>query len=110
MPENEEHLTYLLEDMCDLTSQIQEEMSHHLIQHDSVRKQVEKDNNGSENVAIEKMNRAILACVSQMPLATLNSVNLIMMIIAHHSKITGDPTMSRILNEIGSRNSNTAEL
>lgn len=104
MPKNEEHLTLLLEGMCVLTCQLQEEMSHQLIQNDAVREQVKKDNDGSENIAIEKMNRAMLGVISQMPLASLNSVNLIMNIIAHHSKITGDPTMSRILKKIGSEN------
>ena len=105
MTENEESLTALLEAMSELTSDIQGDISYHLIKHKQVFDQVDKDNNGPENIMMEKMNRATLGFVSQMPLATLNSVNLFMNLLAYHSEITGDQTLVNILRKIRLNNS-----
>ena len=100
MTKNEESLTALLKAMSELTSDIQGD------KHKQVFDQVEKDNDGPENIMMDKMNRATLGFISQMPLATLNSVNLFMNLIAHHSEITGDKTLVNILRKIQLNNSN----
>ena len=105
MTKNEESHTARLEEMSELTSDIKGDISYHLIKHKQVFDQLEKDNNGTENIMMEKMNKATLGFVSQMPLATLNSVNLFMNLLAYHSEITGDQTLVNILRKIQLNNS-----
>lgn len=94
-------LRELLQNMTILTGEIQAQMSCVLLENKSVRKKVEKLSNQSENDAIEMINNAMYGFISAMPIASLNFTNIFMNTIAHHSKMTGDPTMMDMLQEIG---------
>ena len=59
MTKNEESLTALLKAMSELTSDIQGDISYHLIKHKQVFDQVEKDNDGPENIMMDKMNKCL---------------------------------------------------
>jgi len=101
--EKKQVLRELLENMTILTGEIQAQMSCVLLENESIRKKVEALSNQSENDSIEIINNAMYGFISAMPIASLNLTNIFMNVIAHHSKMTGDPTMIGMLKEIGDR-------
>tara|TARA_R110002074_G_scaffold24141_3_gene72206 strand:+ start:599 stop:937 length:339 start_codon:yes stop_codon:yes gene_type:complete len=106
MTENEENLTSLLEDMCDLTIQIQSEINIHLLKDDKMKAKIDERSKEDENKIMKRMNSAIYGFIAAMPLASANYTNLFMQVIAHHSKITGDPTLKNALIRISEKRQN----
>ena len=85
------------------TSVIQLEMSKVLVTHDEAKRRLEAQLKLPDAAQMETLQTAVHQFISFQPLAQMNGVNLISMVIACHSNLTGDDTLHQIFEQINQR-------
>lgn len=98
--EQEQQLKHLLEGIIDLTAQIQTDMSCALLKNESVVEKTSELAKENGNKTLERTNAAIYAFVDILPIASINSINLFMVLIGYHSVLTGNPQLSKLIAQI----------
>ena len=105
-PNEDPKLTKLVdtyEEVNQLTSLIQDDIARVLLHDPERREKLSKSLSLSEEQMQHEMNRAVYAFIGAMPLATANHSNLFMHALALHAPITGDPTLTTVMEQVNER-------
>lgn len=90
----------LFTEFHEATSLIQLEMSKVLVTDKDAAKQLKELLKMPDCKQMEILEKAAHQFVSMMPMAQMNGVNLISMVMALHSNLTGDPTFHDIYDKV----------
>lgn len=103
-------LVELFTEFHEVTSQIQLEMSKVLVTHDEGSKRLKSQLKLPDAAQMEILKTAAHQFVCFFPLAQMNRVNLISMVLALHSNLTDDPTFHDIFEEVNRKALDLPEL
>lgn len=102
-PDNADHLALFVEEMVEVTSQLQAEISVSLLAHKGTRDCFNRNSVKPGNQVLEIINKAVHAFVGVMPLASANNINIFVQAMRFHSILTGDPTIIEIVKKISEK-------
>jgi len=104
LSENElENIVETFWHISQITDDLQRDMSIALATDDGHRKKLSRQLKLSEEEMQKILDRAKLAVIDAMPLATMNRCNMLTMIMAMHTNLTGDSLMHEVFRRINER-------